>query len=141
MLQLDDPSAWRDFRRTRKPQRPVGRPRKHVTVDEFYGYPPKLIAEWCCVALSTAHAYKTGRLKPGRAAQKLFRLHRDRMILTPEWRGWLIKPGAIVDPDGNEMPRALLHNYQLMLIYFRELAERSGDPIEMERWWRLFEAA
>jgi hypothetical protein len=29
----------------------------------FYGYPAQLIAEWCCVALATAFAYKSGRLK------------------------------------------------------------------------------
>jgi hypothetical protein len=69
--------------------------------------------------------YKSGRLRPGKAAQKLFRLHRDRMILTPEWRGWVVKPDAIVDPEGNQMPRNLLRNYQLMLIYFRDVAKRS----------------
>jgi hypothetical protein len=98
VLQLEDPSAWRNIATSRKPNRPVGRPRKHVAVNEFYGYPPKVIAEWCCVAMSTARAYKIGRLKAGRAAQKLFRLHRGRGLLTREWRGWLIKPDAIVDP-------------------------------------------
>ena len=105
-------------------------------MNEFYGVPPTIIAEWCCVALTTAHAYKTGN-----AARKLFRLHRDRMILPPEWRGWIIKPDVIVDPEGAEMPRALLHNYQLMLEYFRDLAERSADEREMERYRAFLKVA
>jgi hypothetical protein len=141
VLHIEDPPAWMNIRKYRIPSRPVGHPRKHPVVNEFYGYPARIIAEWCYVAPSTAHAYKTGRLKPGKAAEKLFRLHRDRMILTPEWRGWLIQPDAIVDPEGNEMPRNLLHNYQLMLEYCRDLAERSGDPKDVERWWRLVKAA
>jgi hypothetical protein len=40
----------------------------------FYGYPAELVAEWCCVAISTAYAYKTRRLKSSRPAAKLFRL-------------------------------------------------------------------
>jgi hypothetical protein len=141
VLQTEDPSSWRNITKSRKLNRPVGRPRKHFTVNEFYGYSAQVIAEWCCVALSTAHAYKTGRIKPGKAPQKLFRLHRDRMILTPEWRGWLIKPDVIVDPEGAEMPRSLLHNYQLMLIYFRDLARRTGDEHEMERYLALLKVA
>jgi hypothetical protein len=78
VLQTEDPSAWRNIRKCRQLKRPVGRPRKHPVVNEFYAYPAKLIAKWCCVALSTAHAYKSGRLKPGTAAQKLFCLDRER---------------------------------------------------------------
>jgi hypothetical protein len=136
----EDPSEWRNIRKTRKLKRQVGRRRKHFTLNEFYGHPPELIAEWCAVALSTAHAYKTGRIKPGKAARKLFRPHRNRMILAPEWRGWVMTPDAIVDPEGAEMPRKLMHNYQLMLNYLRDLAERSGDPKEMERWWKFIKA-
>ena len=110
-------------------------------INEFYGFPASLIAEWCCVALSTAHAYKNGRLKPGKSAEKIFQLHRDRMVLTPVWRGWLAKPDVIVDPDGNETNRPALRNYQLMLDYVRELARRSGDQREMEMYRRLLNAA
>ena len=74
------------------------------------------------------------RIKPGKASETLFRLHRDRMILTPEWRGWRVKPNAIVDPEGNETSRAALRNYQLMLEYSRGLANRTADPQEMERY-------
>jgi hypothetical protein len=50
-----------------------------------------VIAEWCAVKLSTAHAYKSGRLKPGASVLKLWRLYVDRQVLTVEWKGWLVK--------------------------------------------------
>ena len=71
----------------------------------------------------------------------MFHLHRDRLILTPEWRGWLIKPDAIVDPEGNEMNRGALRNCQLVLEYSRDLARRSGDEHEMEMYRRFLNAA
>jgi hypothetical protein len=136
-----DVSSWRNFRKARISTRPVGRPRNNGQLNMFYGYPAELIAEWCAVAVSTAYAYKTGHLKPSNPAAKLFRLHRDRMVLTPEWKGWFVTRGAIVDPDGHETPRNLLHNYFLMLQYCRELAGRTGDEQEIARWRRLLEAA
>jgi len=141
MALVEDPSAWRNFRKPRVPTRLVGRPRKHPSLSMFYGYPAELIADWCCVALSTAFAYKSGRLKPSKPVARLFRLHRDRLILPDEWRGWLVKPDAIVDPEGNETNRSALRNYQLMLAYFRNLAERSADPHEMAKWCQFVRVA
>ena len=141
MALSSNPSAWRNFRSSRQITKPVGRPRKTEELNMFYGYPAELIAEWCCVARSTAYAWKTGSLKPSKPAAKLFRLHRDRMVLTPEWRGWFVTRNAIVDPDGNATPRGLLHNYYVMMRYFRELAVRTGDEQEIARWQRLLEAA
>ena len=89
-------------------RRAVGRPRKSTALTIFYGYPAGLIAEWCAVKLSTAHAYKSGRLKPGASVVKLFKLHAQRLVLTEDWAGWLVKPDAIVDPEGNETNRNLL---------------------------------
>lgn len=141
MALASDPSAWRNFRQARQMTRPVGRPRKTEKLNVFYGYPVELVAEWCSVARSTAYAWKTGSLKPSKPAAKLFRLHRDRMVLTPEWKGWFVTRKAIVDPDGNETPRNLLHNYFFMMQYCRELAVRTGDEQEIARWRRLLEAA
>lgn len=62
----------------------VGRPRKHNQLNMFYGIPAERVAIWCCVAVSTAYAYKTGLLKSGKSAAKLFRLHRGRRILIDE---------------------------------------------------------
>jgi hypothetical protein len=81
----------------------------------FYGYPAELVAEWCGVALWTAYAYKTGRLKRSKSAAKLFLLHRDRWILPPEWRGWMVTQYAIVDRERNETSCVLLQNYFLVL--------------------------
>jgi hypothetical protein len=107
----------------------------------FYGYPAEVIAEWCCVGLSTAFAYKSGRLKPGASVQKLFRLHAERRVLTKEWPGWIVKPHAIVDPEGNETNRNLLRNYRVMVQYYHDLARRTGNPRDLERFYELLKAA
>jgi hypothetical protein len=93
------------------------------------------------VKLSTAHAYKSGRLKPGASVLKLWRLYVDRQVLSAEWKGWLVKRDAIVDPEGNETNRNLLRNYQLVLQYAHELSRRTGDPRDVERYWELLKAA
>ena len=71
MASCNDLSASRGFPRPRVPTGPVGRPRKYPKHNMFYSHPAELIAEWCCVALLTAFAYKSGRLKPGKPAAKL----------------------------------------------------------------------
>lgn len=141
--QSDDPSAWRNFPKPPRKRRPVGRPRKNDVLTVFYGYPVEVIAAWCCVALSTAHAWKSGRLKPSKAAAELFRLHKERLVLTPEWQreGWIIKPDAIVDPEGVETSRGLLRGYALILAWAHDLAQRSGDERDIERYWELLKAA
>lgn len=136
-----DPSAWRNFPEPRAPTRAVGRPRKSQALTAFYGYPAELIAEWCCVALSTAHAYKSGRLKPSKAVLKLFRLYAERQVLPSEWEGWLVKRDAIIDPEGKETHRNLLRSYAEILALAHELARRTGDPRDVERIWELLRAA
>lgn len=74
-------------------------------------------------------------------AVRLFELHRDRQVLTPEWKGWVVKPDAIVDPDGNETNRSLLHGYQLILAWAHDLARRTGNPEDIERYYELLKAA
>jgi hypothetical protein len=131
-----DVSAWRNFPKPHKGPFP-----KVLTPPLFYGVPTPLISEWCCVSLSTARAYKAGRLKPGKAAQKLMRLHSGRQILPPEWAGWLVKPDAIVDPEGNETNRGQLRMFRLMMAYAHDLARRTGDPRDVERFYELLKAA
>lgn len=116
-------------------------PRKNRALTIFYGYPAPLIATWCCVSLSTAHAYKSGGLKPSRLATRLFELHRDRRVLGPEWKGWLIKPDCIVDPEGNETNRKQLRMFRLMMQYAHDLACRTGDEREVDRYYELLKAA
>lgn len=133
-------SAWRKFPVPRIARRRPGRPRKHPQLNMFYGYPADLIAKWCDVAHSTALAYKTGRVKLSKPVMKLFRLHRDRMVMTPERKGWLVTSNALVDPEGNETSRGLLRGYYLMIQYCRELAKRAGGEEELERSRRILAA-
>jgi hypothetical protein len=92
----------------------------------FYGYPAELIAERCCVAISAAFAYKSGRLRPRKPAAKLSRLLRDRVVRTAEWRGWFVTRNAIIDPEGNETPRGLHPKYYLILQFCGELVLKRG---------------
>lgn len=134
-----DPSAWRNFPKIRPIRR--GPPRKRPTPELFYGYPATMIAQVCAVKLSTAHAYKSGRLKPGTSVVKLWLLHRERSVLTLEWKGWIVKPHAIVDPEGNETSRNLLRGYAQILAWAHDLARRTGDEREIERFYELLKAA
>jgi len=68
-------------------------------------------------------------------------VHRDRMELAPEWRGWLVTQNTIFDPDGNETLRGLLHNYYLMLQCCRDFAAGFGVEQEIASWRRFLEAA
>jgi hypothetical protein len=141
MTDLTGASAWRNLREPRKPRRKVGRPRKHDLLNMFYGIPAEQIVEWCGVGRSTAYAWKTGSLKPSKPAAKLFRLHRDRRVLTDEWQGWVVTGANITDPDGNGTSRSVLHNYALMMQLVREVIERNGTPEEVERWRVLLRVA
>ena len=106
----------------------------------LYGDPAEQIAEWCCVVLTTAFAYRPDRPKPGKPAARLFRL-RGRMLLTPQWRGCLVPQNAIVDADRNETPRGLLRNHYLTLHDCRERVRSTGDERAMDRWRTVLEAA
>lgn len=90
--------------------------------------------------MSTAHAYKNGRRKAGKSVVRLFELHRDQ-VLSAEWKGWLIKPDCIVDPEGNETNRNQLRMFRLMMQYAHDLACRTGDEREVERYYELLKAA
>ena len=134
-----DPSAWRNFPKVRPIKR--GPARKRPAPELFYGYPATMIAQVCAVKLSNAHAYKSRRCKPGASVVKLWLLYRDRLVLPLEWKGWLIKPEAIVDPEGNETNRSQLRNFRLMMQYAHDLARRTGDEREIERFYELLKAA
>lgn len=102
------------------------RSRSRPTAALFYGFPPELIARWCAVSKGTAYLYKIGQRKPSRQAVKLFVLHRDRQVLTPEWKGWLVKPDCLVDPEGNETTRNLLRGYGLLMQFVSFRAQDMG---------------
>jgi hypothetical protein len=111
---------------TRPPARAPhpAKPARPLTM--FYGYPAEVIAEWCAISVATARRCKAGKRKPSPSVERLFTLHRDRRVLGPSWRGWLVKPDSIVDPDGNETGRMQLYNYFWVVQFARHLAaERS----------------
>jgi uncharacterized protein DUF3653 len=105
----------------------------------FHGYPAEIIAQWCGVALDTAHAYKAGRRAPSRAVMRLFTLHRDGRVLGARWKGWQLKADSIVDPDGNETSAVQLHNYALIVQYARHLAGENGEEARTE-FYKLLSA-
>jgi hypothetical protein len=102
----------------------------------FYGYPAEFIAECCAVTLEQARRYKSGRARIPPPVRRLFELHRDRRVLGPDWTGWIVKPGSIVDPEGAETTRQQLHGYWLIMQYARELAAQAG-PDALEDFRRL----
>jgi hypothetical protein len=100
----------------------------------FYGYNAVDIALWCGVSRRVALAYKRGERRPSRAAVRLFVLHRDRRVLTPEWeRGWVVTPTAIVDPEGNTVPRTWIRGYFLLLQWAHSIAVDRGLVREYRR--------
>jgi len=102
----------------------------------FYGYPIEWIAENCAGSLEQARRYKSGRARIPKPVMRLFVLHRDRRVLGPAWRDWIIKPDAIVDPEGAETTRSQLHSYSLVMQYARELAAERGEA-SLEHFRRL----
>lgn len=122
----DDDNWTRPPPRTPRPPEPPG------VVTIFTGYSAALVAEWCGISLATARLYKAGKRKPSKAVVKLFVLHRDRRVLGPEWHGWLVKADSIVDPEGNETTRPLLHNYQFIMQFARQSAAELGEQRRQE---------
>lgn len=71
----------------------------------------------------------------------MFVLHRDRRVLTDDWRGWLVKSDVLVDPEGNETSRDLLRNYALMLQFARVLADEVRGRKGREQYARILGGA
>lgn len=114
MLLVQEPSAWRNLRRIKQLKWPVGRPRLLGGINLFHGYAAHLIAERCCVALATAHAYKPSRRKPGKATLQLLRLRRDQMILNARLARLDRETRRDRRSRGNEADRKLLRNIPSM---------------------------
>jgi hypothetical protein len=113
----------------------VSRVSSTIVFGVFYGYPAKVIAEWCGVSVRTAERWKEGVSRPSRSALRLFTLHAERRVLGKEWDGWLINQAALVDPEGNSTTqgqlRAYYHVYQLCreLMRGNEAAQSEFDAI------------
>jgi hypothetical protein len=83
---------------------------------ELLGIPIKELARICGISERTARRWKNGTVCPPETA--LMILRGDLGVFDPEWRGWLLRSGCLVSPEGWElrMPDVLasrLHEAQL----------------------------
>ena len=67
-------------------------------VSELYGLSAMHIARICQVDLSTARRWKRGAICPPKSALML--LCGDLGCLDPAWRGWIVRNGALLSPEG-----------------------------------------
>lgn len=100
-----------------------------VTSIYFAGYPPEVIADWCCVSIETARRWKFCQAEPSTQAKRLFELHRERQILGHEWRGWIVKGNRLVDPEGHETTQGQLRAYYQVYQLCRELMRDDADAL------------
>lgn len=63
-----------------------------------YGIPADEIARRCCVDVATARRWKRGATRPSQAAVMI--LLDDLGSFDPAWKGWRIRNGALVSPEG-----------------------------------------
>lgn len=68
--------------------------------DYLYGIPISEIARICEVDLSTARRWKRGAIRPPRSAEML--LAGDLGAFDRAWKGWKLKAGLLVSPEGWE---------------------------------------
>lgn len=67
----------------------------------LFGLSIKTIAETCHVDLTTARRWKRGAICPPQSA--LMMLTGDLGFVDPAWRGWCLRKGHLVSPEGWEM--------------------------------------
>jgi len=90
----------------------------------FYGYPPALIAEWCCVTRRQAVRLCQGTARPSPATLKLFRLHADGRVLTAAFRDFRVHKDRIYDEAGVGTTALQLRMYGLMMQWAADVARR-----------------
>jgi hypothetical protein len=105
----------------------------------FYGYPAELVAQWCAVSVATARAWKECRRKPSRQALRLFALYANEQVLTPQFRGFRVRKGALVDPAGQALSASQIGGYSMILQFAAELARSSSDGQDRARYYQLLE--
>lgn len=89
------------------------------------------------MSLSTAYLYKIGQRRPSKQAVRLFVLHRDRRVLTDEWKGWRLTEHCLIDPEGNETHRNMLRGYAMMLQYASFWAAEARGKAGRDKFWDL----
>lgn len=106
-----------------------------------YGIPVKEIARICGVDLATARRWKRGATCPPKTAVMI--LAGDLGVFDPTWRGWIVRHGTLISPEGwdatpgevRSLPllRLQLQNYQReQRIAKRELEALDEQPTPAE---------
>lgn len=67
----------------------------------FYGRNINEIAAICGVDLTTARRWKRGARRPPKSAILL--ISGDLGIFDPAWRGWIVRRGQLISPEGWEI--------------------------------------
>jgi hypothetical protein len=102
---------------------------------ELYGININEIARICRVDLATARRWKRGATCPPKTA--LMILAGDLGAFDPEWRGWCLRRGELVSPEGwcitvgdvlsAPLMRAQIAIYQAENFKLRAIAESFGE--------------
>lgn len=95
-----------------------------IVAFEFYGVSAEEIAAWSLVSLRKARRIKSGEDQPTCQQRRLIELHAQGRVLTDEWRGWRVRRGVIVDPEGNVTTEKQLRCYSLVYQWAASIARR-----------------
>ena len=105
----------------------------------LYGISAKEIADWCGVTTRTARRWKRGEDPPQAAIEVIeLRSTGNLGVVDQDWRGWKIREGKLISPDGIEFTSgdvlSLTFLRQLIAHYQSEQrVPRQSDWIS-ERW-------
>ena len=61
-------------------------------------------------------------------------------MLTPAWRGWCVRDGTLVDPEGNETSQGQLRSYFMVLQWVAAVASRDL-PETLQQYYDLLRRA
>ena len=99
--------------------------KKSSALNPFYGFTAEVIAEVCGVSVGTAEHYKAGRRKPPTPTLRLFRLYRDRKVLSDEhWEGFRVVDDKFFPPKGRPFTTAHLYLWELLWHALAEAAPK-----------------
>lgn len=99
----------------------------------------KQIVEICKVDVTTARRWKRGATCPPQHVLQYLhaRTHQDLGFIDPEWRGWVLRSGKLISPEGWEMSMSdvlasRLHEAQLAA-WRLEVTKMRAQLAEAER--------
>lgn len=107
--------------------------------DVLYGLSIKQIVEICGVDVTTARRWKRGAICPPQHLLEYLaaKVNGDLSFLDPAWRGWVLRHGALISPEGWQMTMSdvlasRLHEAQLAA-WRREVRIIKAKLEEIER--------